>query len=273
VRKLRLKITFSLTLLVAFGGSLVSAPSHGTSFYPVPFPQEVQEAPVIVRGKTGMSYADWGKGASPDEVRRVYTYFELQIGEVLKGNVSGASLIMRELGGEKDGVGLHVPGAAHFGRGEEVVVFLKEKGPEGVHDVLGMMMGKYIIQTDPDGKEYLVGPGLSGNQAVHDDGNGTHGDAATHPKWTLNELRQLIQEQAASRNSPKNSKKANHLPDTQVSPAPSPSPRPSLNAAAPHLQTTEPDESPTSTSVFFYLTVGLGLLGLLGFLGFTRRKK
>jgi len=166
---------------------LPSPPAWATSFYPQPFPESVQAAPIIVRGKTGMSYADWSSNDAGG--RRIYTFYELQPTEILKGQVSASSpLTLRELGGEKDGVGLTVPGVAQFERGEDTLVFLKERNTNGTYDIQGMMMGKYSFQKDADGTEYLTGMGL----------NEVHSNAPSHlpQKWTLEDLRQLIRTQA-----------------------------------------------------------------------------
>src|SRR6185312_17368613 len=74
-----------------------------TSFYGQPFSQTVDQAPVIVKGKVGMHYSDWG--IDPDGIKRIYTYYELKVDEVLKGSANNSRIIFRELGGEKDGIG------------------------------------------------------------------------------------------------------------------------------------------------------------------------
>ncbi|MCM2279682.1 MAG: hypothetical protein NDJ89_16530, partial [Oligoflexia bacterium] len=139
----------------------------------------VADAPVIVRGRIASSYVEWGKG--DDGNRRIYTYYELQPEEVLKGKVAGGALLFRELGGEKDGRGMEVSGASHFEPGEEVVVMLGERNDEGNHDIRGLMMGKLNVRSNGSGKEILEGPALGGSKA----------------EWTLQGLRQLVQENAA----------------------------------------------------------------------------
>ena len=163
-----------------------------------PFQDTVQEAPTIVHGKVGMSYSDWGKTA--DGGKRLYTFYELLISEVLKGNASGNSLIMREIGGEKDGVGLQVPGAAQFNRGEDVVVMLSGKNEDGSYDVWGLTMGRYVVQKDESGQESVVGAGIT---AKGDEQGIVHPDdidsnvKVSASQWTLDRLRQLIQTQAS----------------------------------------------------------------------------
>jgi hypothetical protein len=102
---------------------LVFQPAGATTFMERSFPDAVKDAPVVVRGRVGTSYANWVTG--PDGTRRIFTFIELTVDEVLKGPSAAGkrSLTMRELGGEKDGVGMQVAGTAHFNQGEDTVVF------------------------------------------------------------------------------------------------------------------------------------------------------
>lgn len=181
-----------------------------TSFYERPFPDAVKDAPIVLRAHVGMSYAHWVQGS--DSSKRLYTYTEMQVDEVLKGNVNGSTVIVRELGGEKDGVGMQVPGTAQFKRGEDVVVFANdERDKDGAYDLRGMMMGKYNVTRNEEGHEVLSGAGLMGetNPALrghdsiihpeHFSEGGGHDDTADEskrPKWTLAKLRDLIRNQA-----------------------------------------------------------------------------
>src|SRR5689334_6400670 len=87
---------------LTLGSLTLVNPSFATTFYAQPFPETVQQAPIIVRGKTGASYADWSKTG---ENKNIYTYTDLQMTEVLKGKQIGPSILIREMGGQKDGVG------------------------------------------------------------------------------------------------------------------------------------------------------------------------
>jgi hypothetical protein len=219
----------------------------GTTFAPREFPAGVQDAPQIVRGKVGTTYSDWGR--SSDGARRLYTFYELQIEEVFKGQISGRSLTMREFGGQKDGVGMEVPGAAKFQPGEDVVVFLSNKNSEGTHDLRGLMMGKYGIQRDADGKEFLTGPGITGltahsptqsDEDAHPHPQGQGQDGGAPKKWTLDALRQLIATQAQSPT------------DTGANASPSPTapstPSATATSEAPRLQSHYPQEQPEDSS-------------------------
>ena len=162
---------------------------HAATFFTQPFPKTVSEAGVIVRGKIGASHAEWGKDA--DDTPRLYTYYELQAGEVLKGETSqNQNWMIRELGGTKEGVEMHIPGTAQFSPGEDVVVFLKNRNAEGTFDLHGMMMGKFNVKTDSNGVEYLDGPAFASD--------------ASASSWTLDGVRTEIakQKQSAAEGSP-----------------------------------------------------------------------
>jgi hypothetical protein len=244
---------------------LFLSPAHATSFTMQPFPKTVQDAPLMVRGKVGMSYSDWSK----EDTKRLYTYTELQITEVLKGNVIGPSLIMRELGGEKDGTGLRVPGASKYEKGEDVVVTLTDKNEEGSYSVIGMMMGKFNVQTDGEGKEYISGPGLAG-------------DIPANSKWTLDGVRQLIKEQALNSDETvdsANQGKVANAKDPKNGRLPNGKPSPINSAAPTHSSPTDlpgtTDDTSSGKSASDYIPLGIGLIfiALLGLFLVLRRKR
>ena len=214
---------------------LVGGAAFATSFVERPFPETVKNAEAIVRGRVGMSYADWGQ--DPGDERRIFTFIEIAIDETLKGNLpSSGSLIARELGGEKDGIGMKVHGSASFSRGEEVVVFLRTPAnPDGSYPLKGLMMGKLEILKDAtSGEEVLRGPAL-GLAKGHLGHSGEGHSAPDGSKWTLSRLRQLVREQgsagpAGGVEKPKDSKpsgQSSAAPTQSVASAPSlqPSPR------------------------------------------------
>lgn len=176
--------TLSLTL---FACSLTCpSPTQATSFYPQLFSVAVQAAPVIVRGTVGLKHPEWGDDTTG--TKQIYTYYELQVKEPIKGNVPDQTLSMREMGGEKEGIGLQIPGTANFSTGEDVVVLLRERNTDGSFNVDGMMMGRLSVQTDSDGNETLQGPAF-----MHQ----PHSPSGEQPKaqWSLKDLRELVRKQ------------------------------------------------------------------------------
>ncbi len=222
--------------------------SWGSTFFPQPFPKTVQEAPVIIKGTIGTSYADWGKGSHS---QRIYTFSQLEPDEVLKGDIpSRSGLVIRELGGEKDGTGLIIDGAAHFESGEKVIVFLKTPNPDGSLDVHGMMMGKLNFELSPQGEELLTGPALWRGQPSHPTTPNTS-------RWTLADLKLLIRNQAEHPPSPSPVTQAVGPRSTEASftsplPAPAPTPSPATARHQGGLQI-----------AFSLLLLALGTLGVV----------
>ncbi len=174
---------------------LLLASAFASSFYEQPFPETVRNAPTIVRGKIGKSETQWT--TLPDGSKHLFTYYDVNVSEGFKGGPSsGAPIRIRELGGSKDGVSLNVSGTADFEKGEDVVVMLGESNAQidGSYPVIGMMMGKFVLEKDANGKEYLRGPGL-GSSTVP----GLRNEHSTEkpPQVSLDSLREIIRTQAA----------------------------------------------------------------------------
>ncbi len=117
-----------------------------------PLKDVVNEAVYIVRGQTQDNYTSWGKG---ELSRSIFTFTNFTITEVLKGDLKETKIVLRQPGGAKDGIEMHVPGAAGFARGEDIVVLLSPKNQDdGSYDVPGLVTGKYLV-TERDGKTFL----------------------------------------------------------------------------------------------------------------------
>lgn len=207
-----------------------------TSFINRPFPEIVQDAPVILRGKVLKTYSDWGKG--PDGGRRIYTFAEIDVREVFKGSVQPNSVVIREIGGEKDGVGMQVSGASQFSQGEDIVVMLSDKNEEGSFSVRGLMMGKFNVEHPNSGEEFLTGPGLRGRQI----------DTDGQKKVLLQELRDIIRSQPSAPPDSVNTEKS-----TSFSPPPQAAP-----ASAPRLQNSSPEEPRVSSEHSMTENSGIG---------------
>lgn len=171
------------------------SPCWATTFAPRPFEATLQGAPNFVRGFVGQSRVD--SAVDSYGTKRVYTYYALELSEVFKSTPqikAGGVIQFREFGGLKDGRGVEKSGAAHFEPGEDVVVTLGPKNPDGSYDLLGMSSGKYLIKKDENGADYLVG-------GFDDEGanDATGGGESQGPKhWTLDAVRGLVKAQASS---------------------------------------------------------------------------
>lgn len=219
----------------------------------------------MVRGKVGNSYADWGRSA--DGNKRIYTFYDLAVSEVLKGKVKGNSLLMREMGGEKDGVGMEVPGASHFERGEDVVVMLGERNPDGSYDLRGLMTGKMNVELNQSGNEVLVGPAVQGVESHM----GGQSDTEPRKEWTLSALRDLIRTQAEGSASEANNQNSKTSVVAQPSTAPSQSAAPGSPSPAPQLQNSSPEDPKPSSKFGFPVWAGLAL-GVGIFAAFLKKR-
>jgi hypothetical protein len=270
--------TLLFTLLFTMMAGVGAVPVRATTFFERPFPEIVQDTPVLVRGVIGESRAEW---VSQGPQKRIYTYYSLRWSEVFKGRVTQNPLSFRELGGMKDGVGLEISGSARFELGEEVVLLLSPANPDGSHDLRGLMTGKYNLRRGSDGQDYLVGAGVippessedrrrSSDSHAHEGVEFSGGGAISRKPWSLGELRSLIRESGAgappaeipARVTPRTSER----PQIAVTPRDSgvaasspstPSPTKGALTASP-----EPDKRDSTQGIPFGIWLG-GLVSLL----------
>jgi hypothetical protein len=74
----------------------------------------------------------------------IYTYVTLQVAEVLKGSLlPGESIVLKQMGGFANGVGLHIDGQARFAVGEDVVVFLAVRPRDRTLYTVGLAQGAW----------------------------------------------------------------------------------------------------------------------------------
>ncbi|MFO0597728.1 MAG: hypothetical protein U0228_20645 [Myxococcaceae bacterium] len=102
-----------------------------------------RRVPVIVRGKVARSVSGWD-----DAHRRIWTWTEVVVSDSIKGKASGIVLV-KQPGGEVEGIGQAVSGAARFSPGEECVLFLEPAPDEaGAFRPSGLAAGKVSIVTE-----------------------------------------------------------------------------------------------------------------------------
>jgi hypothetical protein len=101
-----------------------------------------RRVPVIARGRVMRSFSAWDDGK-----RSIYTWTELSVTDPIKGK-PGAVVLIKSYGGEVDGIGQMVAGAATFKEGEDCVVFLEPAPNErGSYMVSGLSAGKILMTT------------------------------------------------------------------------------------------------------------------------------
>lgn len=127
--------------------------SWATTFVNRPLKEVLGEANLIVRGVAGDSYASW----DPSGRKAIFTYTDLSVLEVIKGELSENRILIRQPGGVKDNVEMQVPGSAKFQRGEEVVVLLGERNPDDdSYEVPGLVTGKYLVVKNAKNETVLL---------------------------------------------------------------------------------------------------------------------
>jgi len=179
-------------LAILLGLVSFNLPSWATTFNVRPFPEWVSAVEVIVRGRILSIHAQ--RAEMRDGAERIFTYVELQVSEAFKGPKLSSTIVFRELGGEKDGLGVKIEGAAQFRTGEDVVVFLGPENSDESRDLRGMQMGKFNIVKDGDGNEILTGGSLAMETSAWYR-SGTNVKNPPIKSVSLNELRLLVKSQ------------------------------------------------------------------------------
>ena len=110
-----------------------------------------QSSDAVVRGKVKATQSRW----SADH-KRIITEVTIEVAEFFKG-AGSSTLVVRQPGGEIDGIGQKVSGLASFAEGEEVVLFL-ERVETGKYRVNGMAQGKYRVERSSDKRAVFVVP-------------------------------------------------------------------------------------------------------------------
>lgn len=123
-----------LLIVVAF-----AAPAGATTLRKLDLDAAGKSAVIAVRGKVG-SQTVRRAGA------RIYTDVDIVVAECLKG-ACGAAVTVRQLGGEIDGEGLSVEGAAQLPAGSEVVILLRARR-DGTFSPVGMSQGVYQVDRE-----------------------------------------------------------------------------------------------------------------------------
>ncbi len=221
--------------LIAF--FLFSAQAHSTSFDPQPFPDQVEEAPILARGQIGNHFVQWVE--EKDQTRRIYTYYEFQVTEVFKGHLPDGVKI-REIGGIKDGEGMEISGTAKFDQGEDVILTLGSENTDGSYSLRGMIMGKFNLSKNETGQEIIVGAGLNENEP-----------------WRLDSLRKLIRTQESKGTEKTSVPKNNSIQKQQTT----------LDSDI------QNQKRSTQYSIWMWLALGLGCVFLFIFLFKILKKK
>lgn len=111
----------------------------------------------IVRAKVIRKVSQW----MPKQ-RRIYTFITLLVMDPVKGAKSSQEVVIRQLGGTANGMGMYIPGSANFQLGEEVFVFLEKIKKSVYHHVMSMSYGKFTVIKQPKTHTYKLVRQLKG---------------------------------------------------------------------------------------------------------------
>ncbi|MDB4965534.1 MAG: hypothetical protein JWN44_1223 [Myxococcales bacterium] len=123
----------------------VATAAHATVLVPLDTQAMTARADRVLLGTVESLAAHW-----TDDRQAIYTDVTVRVSRAYKGSAKpGERVVVRREGGVVGGVGMKVFGAAHFVAGEEVLLFLENRG--GSAYTVGMTQGKLAVVTGADG--------------------------------------------------------------------------------------------------------------------------
>ena len=147
---MRLKSAFEIIILLLLIFLFPLLQSNATVVKKLTEDEMTLQAERIVIGKCSSVRSEWNVDKT-----RIFTYVTIIPQSSLKGDNTSTPIVIKQPGGEVDGIGMHVEGASVFEEGEDVFLFL-QKGRNGFHTVLGLSQGKFSIKTDPLTKRKML---------------------------------------------------------------------------------------------------------------------
>jgi len=125
------------TLVLA--SAFASLDAHATLVRPFSLAELVHEAHSVVRGEVVDQETTWD-----DTRHELYTLSWVRVDEVLSGREGpGELVVVRQIGGVRDGLERHVVGTAKLVVGDEVVLFTRTDGT--FHYLVGMAQGAFLV--------------------------------------------------------------------------------------------------------------------------------
>jgi hypothetical protein len=97
---------------------------------------------IVVRGRVAGALSRW------DAAGTLHTYVTIDVTERIVGDALPARLVLRQLGGESNGIGLWVAGQAGFAAEEDVLLDL-DVAADGALRTRGLGRGKWRVAADP----------------------------------------------------------------------------------------------------------------------------
>ncbi len=128
---------------MSLGGSLPAGASGAPTWS---IDQLATFADVVVVARVDEIASGWDPAA-----RSLYTYVSVSVERVLKGEVPPGRLVVKQLGGRLDGIGLHVADQPDFQRGESVLLFLEVRPRDATLYTSALWQGKWTLERDARG--------------------------------------------------------------------------------------------------------------------------
>ena len=132
--------TVMLTLAVA---ALVAGTAWSATVLQFDWEQMAKRADRIVEGTVTHTDVHWN-----DAKTKIYTDAYIKVTKTLKGQAVD-TLVVRQIGGELDGIGSMIPGSPRYATGEELMIFAEDR-PDGAVVTLGLFQGKCVPYTDAE---------------------------------------------------------------------------------------------------------------------------
>jgi hypothetical protein len=255
----------STLLLAVF--SFLTLPSQATSFYIRPFSEFTQSAANIVHARLSNIHTE--NALTADGGKTIYTYANAEVIEVIKGAISAPNILIRKVGGTKDGVTLEIPSNVEFSENEEGVFFLSPQREDHAYEMNGMELGKFGLK-DENGEKILTG-------GIFNYARGRPSDEAKLAPnqnenlrpWSIKQLKELVKKQESEPPpvtiTQANGPAANHVSSTSQS-------LPSDTVGAPVSQANDIKPEIDSTSPFPIKWLILAAVILLALAFFYRKK-
>jgi len=242
------------------------ASAQASSFYIKPFSEFTQEATNIAYGTISNIHVE--NSISSSGAKIIYTYASLDVKEVLKGAIHEHTILIRKVGGTKDGFTIEIPGSPEFKDGEETVLFMSAQKEDQSYEVTGLELGKYGIE-EKDGQATLTG-GIF-NYVKQDEHNLAESQPENQHPWTLKGLRALVEKQGGKDAPPKVASTPPQTVNAAGSPVTAVTPpgitKNTLSSETKSSLTTHDESSETNPFIFLlYGVLGIGLAFSLFFL-------
>lgn len=129
------------TLFTLCFPALFSLPASATVILKMELPELVGRSDVIFVGQVAQIQSHWNEGR-----RHIVTDTTFKVEQLVKGKTLLTEVVVRNLGGTVDGLGMWVSGSPTFKQGERAVIFTDQRDKHRY--VTGMQQGVYRIVLD-----------------------------------------------------------------------------------------------------------------------------